>query len=384
MASIRPLPRSRAGLSSVSTLLLTAVLATTSSGAQAQIYDSEGYDFLLQTVTKGLEHPWSMVFLSEEDILVTERPGRLRLIVDGALQEDSVDGLPDITAEGQGGLLDIALHPEFDDNGWLYLSYSHEVDDGGLSTHLARGQYANGELTDVEVLFKGSPGMRGGQHFGSRIVIDDDYYVYLTIGDRGDMNSAQDLTNHAGTTIRLHDDGSIPDDNPWVDDDDGLDEIYTWGNRNAQGMVIHPDTKEIWQHEHGPRGGDEINIVKAGANYGWPEMTHGVNYDGSQITEHTSLPGKEDPILHWTPSIAPSGMDFYQGEIFPEWQGDLFVGALAGQKLQRLRFEGTELVLQEDLLQEFNTRIRDVRTGPDGTLWILTDETDGRLMRFVR
>lgn len=355
-----------------------------------QIYDSRDYEFLLQTVTNGLEHPWSMVFLPDDSILVTERQGHLRLIEDGDLKETPIEGLPDIVAQGQGGLLDIALHPEFEVNRWVYFTYADTAESGdGLSTHLARAKFQQGPLvgqtlTDTEVLFSAYPGMSGGRHFGSRIVFDDDQYLYMTLGDRGTSSTAQDTLSHAGSTIRLHDDGSVPEDNPFVGDDGGLDELYTWGNRNAQGMAVHPETGEVWQHEHGPRGGDEINLIQSGLNYGWPEVTHGTHYDGSTITEHTSMEGMEDPLVHWTPSIAPSGMTFYTGEVFPEWTGDLFVGALAGQKVQRLRFDGTTLVEQEDLLETFNTRIRDIRTGPDGTLWLLTDEENGRLMRFVR
>ncbi|MEX0584150.1 MAG: PQQ-dependent sugar dehydrogenase [Natronospirillum sp.] len=368
----------------LSAVALTA--STLSTLSTAQIYASTGHDYLLQTVVQGLEHPWSMAFLPSGNILVTERPGRLRLVVDGALQPEPVRGLPDVTAEGQGGLLDLALHPNFEDNGWLYFTYSHATEDGGLSTHLARGQFkeSTASLSGVEQLFIATPGMRGGRHFGGRLVIDNDHYVYLTVGDRGTMQNAQNLTNHAGTTIRLHDDGRVPDDNPFVNEDDALDEIFTWGNRNGQGMVIHPETGAVWQHEHGPRGGDEINLIQSGLNYGWPEVTHGVNYNGRPITEHSSLPGVEDPLLHWTPSIAPSGMAIYTGDLFPQWTGDVFVGALVGQRIQRVRFDGTEVVEQEDLLVDFNTRIRDVRDGPDGTLWLLTDEPKGRMMRFVR
>ncbi len=360
---------------------LVACSPTQAQQAEAS-HDSQHHDFSLEVVTDGLTHPWSMVFLPDGDILVTERPGRLRVVSDGQLQSAEVSGLPDIAAPGQGGLLDIALHPNFEENGWLYMSYSAAVRGGGLHTHLARGRYSVGSLSDVEVLFAGGPGMSGGRHFGSRILFDSDDYLYLTIGDRGVMDSAQDTRSHAGSTVRLHDDGSVPNDNPFVGDGSGLDELYTWGNRNAQGMALHPETGEIWQHEHGPRGGDEINIIRGGLNYGWPVVTTGTNYDGSTITEQTSHPDMEDFIIDWTPSIAPSGMAFYTGGEFPAWQGDLFVGALAGQRVQRLRFDGTDLVEQEDLLLNF-ARIRDVRDGPDGTLWLLTDESNGRLIRLV-
>ncbi|WLD57139.1 PQQ-dependent sugar dehydrogenase [Salinispirillum sp. LH 10-3-1] len=366
---------------SIKALLAGAVFGLSAS-AIAQTYTTEHHSFQLETVVSGLSNPWSLAFLPNDEILITERPGRLRRMVEGSLIDEPVSGLPEITASGQGGLLDVVPHPDFAQNRWVYFSYSHG-NNQGLTTRLARGQYHDGHLSNVEILFDAAPRVSGGRHFGSRIVFDDDGYLYLTVGDRGQQNRAQELDNHIGTTIRLHDDGQVPSDNPFVDHANALPEIYTYGNRNAQGMALHPSSRAVWQHEHGPRGGDEINLIQSGLNYGWPEVTHGINYNGSPITDLTEKAGMESPLLHWTPSIAPSGMAFYTGDVFPQWEGDLFVGALAGQKIQRVRFNGTDLISQEDMLTGFNTRIRDIRNGPDGTLWLLTDEGNGRLLRMV-
>lgn len=365
-----------------STLFTAALYVAVSGVANAQTFNSEHHRFQLDTLATGLEHPWSMAFLPDGEILITERAGHLRRVVDGRLLSEPVTGLPEITASGQGGLLDLALHPEFSENRWLYFSYAHG-NSAGLTTRLARGQYEAGRLTNVEVLFDAAPRLPGGRHFGSRIVFDDAGYLYLTVGDRGQDDRAQALSSHMGTTVRLHDDGQVPADNPFVGQTNALPEIYTYGNRNAQGMTLHPVDRTVWQTEHGPRGGDEINLIRSGLNYGWPRVTHGINYNGTPITDLTEKDGMESPLLHWTPSIAPSGMAFYTGELFPNWQGDLFVGALAGQKIQRVRFNGTEVVAQEDMLTNFNTRIRDLRNGPDGALWLLTDERNGRLIRMV-
>lgn len=362
--------------------LLAGALFLISAGASAQTYSTDHHRFQLQTVVSGLANPWSMAFLPNDEILITERPGQLRRVVDGRLIDRPVTGLPEITASGQGGLLDIALHPDFTNNRWLYFSYSHG-NNQGLTTRLARAQYHDGQLSNVEILFDAAPRLSGGRHFGSRIVFDDHGYLYLTVGDRGQQNRAQDLSSHMGTTVRLHDDGSVPNDNPFVNRTNALPEIYTYGNRNPQGLTLHPESRRVWQTEHGPRGGDEINLIQAGLNYGWPEVTHGINYNGTPITDLTDKEGMESPLLHWTPSIAPSGLAIYTGDVFPQWQGDLFTGALAGQKIQRVRFDGTEVVEQEDMLTSFNTRIRDIRNGPDGTLWLLTDEGNGRLLRMV-
>lgn len=357
-------------------------LAIISTDGLAQNYRSEHHTFTLETVATGLRHPWSIAFLPDNEILISERSGILRRMVDGRLLSDPVSGLPDITASGQGGLLDLALHPDFAVNRWLYFSYSHG-NAQGLTTRVARGRYESGELTNVEIVFEALPRLQGGRHFGSRLTFDPQGYLYVTVGDRGQETRAQQLDSHMGTTVRLHDDGRVPQNNPFVGQAGARPEIFTYGNRNGQGLFTHPLTGDIWQNEHGPRGGDEINIIRAGLNYGWPKVTYGINYNGTPITDLTEAEGIEPPLLHWTPSIAPADMTYYNGTVFPEWQGDIFVGALVGQKVQRLRFAGTELVEQEDLLTQFNARIRDIQTGPDGTLWLITDEPNGRLIRLM-
>ncbi|ACL74225.1 PQQ-dependent sugar dehydrogenase [Thioalkalivibrio sulfidiphilus] len=332
-------------------------------------------------LTDGLENPWSLAFLPNGDMLITERPGRLRIFRDGQLLPDPVAGLPEIRAFRQGGLLDIALHPDFENNRLLYLSYAANHQ-GGITTRVARGRFENDTLHDVEVLFTAEPASDNGRHFGSRLLFDRAGYLYITVGDRGDMPRAQDLNDHAGSTIRLHDDGRIPEDNPFVGRSDARPEIYTYGNRNAQGMALHPDTGAVWQNEHGPRGGDELNLIRAGVNYGWPVITHGVEYSGATIGEGlTEKEGMEQPVHHWTPSIAPSGMAFYTGDVFPNWRGNVFVGALAHTHVTRLVMDGDRVVEEEPMFREMGQRIRDVRQGPDGYLYLLTDHTNGRLLR---
>jgi aldose sugar dehydrogenase len=344
--------------------------------------ESEQAAFHVVEVVGGLEHPWAVAFLPGGEMLITERPGRLRLVSDGELRPEPIAGVPEVWASGQGGLLDVVPHPDFADNRLVYLSYSAPVD-GGHHTHVARGRLGEGALEDVEVIFQASPPASGGRHFGSRLVFDRDGHLFITLGERGDAERAQDPFDHAGTLVRLHDDGRVPDDNPFVDGDGGAPEVYSFGHRNAQGMALHPETGRVWLHEHGPRGGDEINVPRPGLNYGWPVITHGVAYSGLTIGEGiTEHPDMESPIHHWTPSIAPSGMAFYRGDAFPEWQGDLFVGALAGQHLARLELDGEQVVAEERLLENTIGRIRDVRSGPDGLLYLLTDHADGSLYRL--
>lgn len=338
-------------------------------------------DYRVVPLAGGLSHPWALAFLPDGDILISERPGLLRIFRDGALLPDPVPGLPDITATGQGGLLDLALHPGFEDNRWLYFTYAAAVD-RGVTTRLARARFDGDRLQDVEVLFTAEPASRGGRHFGSRIVFDNDGYVFLSVGDRGDMPRAQRLDDHAGSIIRLHDDGRVPEDNPFVGRADARPEIYAWGVRNPQGMTLHPETGMLWEHEHGPRGGDEINIIESGLNYGWPVITHGIDYSGAVIGEGIrEKEGMEQPLHHWTPSIAPSGMAFYEGDAFPGWDGDLLVGALAHRHLARLSLDDDAVVSEVRMLEDQNRRIRDVRVR-DGLIYVLTDHDPGELLRI--
>ncbi|RMF08724.1 MAG: PQQ-dependent sugar dehydrogenase [Alphaproteobacteria bacterium] len=346
-------------------------------GAAAQA--APGYRAV--TVAAGLEHPWGMAFLPDGRMLVSERPGRLRIVSRKGAISPPLAGLPPIAAIGQGGLLDVALHPDFAANRLVYFSFA-EPGPGGAGTAAARGQLAGNALQDVQVIFRQRPKLAGGLHFGARLAFARDGTLFLSMGDRGRMERAQERNNHLGTIVRIRDDGSIPADNPFVDTPGVLPEIYSWGHRNVQGMARNPWTGEMWAHEHGPKGGDEINILKPGANYGWPLVTFGIDYDGSIISEKTEAPGIEPPLLHWTPSIAPSGMAFYDGRKFPAWRGDLLVGTLKFRHLRRIDLEGGRVVGQEELLGALGERIRDVRQGPEGNLWVLTDSPRGRVIRI--
>jgi aldose sugar dehydrogenase len=346
--------------------------------------DSEQAAFAVDRLVDGLEHPWAMAFLPEGGMLVTEREGRLRLVTeDFELTPEPLAGVPTAFARGQGGLLDVVLHPDFEDNRLVYLSYAY-LANGGAGTAVARGRLGDGALQDTEVIFESNGLASGGRHFGSRLLFDNDGYLYVTHGDRGERDEAQNLANHTGSLIRLHDDGRVPEDNPFVGRDDAMPEIFSYGHRNAQGIALHPETGVVWQHEHGPRGGDELNIIRPGGlNYGWPEVTQGVEYaTGRAIGLDEAPEGIEAPVHVWTPSIAPSGMAFYTGDAFPEWQGDLLVGALAYRLLARLELDDDTVVHEERLLEGDIGRIRDVRVGPDGLVYLLTDEADGGLYRL--
>jgi len=375
----RPI-RCRAQLLAAILLLLAGSWPLT---AAAQVFDSERQRFRLRIVSEGLEHPWGLAFLPDGRMLVSERPGRLRLIdASGRLDPEPVRGLPAVAAIGQGGLLDVALHPRFSDNGWVYLSYVAEGP-GGYGTEVLRGRLQGKALHDVQILFRMRPKSAGGQHFGSRLVFDRQGFLFITLGDRGERQRAQRLDDHAGSVIRLHDDGRVPPDNPFVGQPGVLPEKYTLGNRNVQGAALHPGSGELWTHEHGPQGGDEINLIRPGRNYGWPVITYGRNYgSGTTIGEGTAKPGMEQPLHQWTPSIAPSGMAFYTGERFPHWRGNLFVGALRDQMLLRLQLDGQRVVRQEALLKNSIGRIRDVRNGPDGLIYLLTDSPSGVVARL--
>ena len=365
-------------------LVACLIMTTMSACTQAKTFISEKHRFEVVTVAQGLEHPWSLAFLPDGTLLVTERPGRLRVINEGQLRPQAVTGLPgNIAAVGQGGLLDVALHPAFASNRLLYFSYAGHGE-GGIGTEVARARLspAASRLENLEVIFRALPKSRGGRHFGSRLVFGTDDYLYITLGDRGDMWRAQDLNDHAGSVIRLNDDGSVPASNPFVQQAAARPEIFTYGNRNMQGATLQPDTGLIWIQEHGPRGGDELNIVQAGANYGWPKVTYGINYNGTKLSDLQQAPGITDPIYYWDPSIAPSGLMFYSADQFPGWRGNLFVGALKFQLLVRLELDGQRVVHEERLLSNEFGRIRDVRQGPDGLIYLLNDSSDGQVLRL--
>jgi glucose/arabinose dehydrogenase len=351
------------------------------SSGEAPVFHSERHTFRVVTVADGLEHPWGMAFLPGGDLLVTERPGRLRLIRSGVLDPAPVAGVPEVWANGQGGLLDVALHPDFARNRLVYLSYS-KPGPKGATTAVIRGTFDGKRLTGVEEILEADAWTGNRVHFGSRLLFDREGYLYISIGDRGVMQEAQNLANHQGTILRLHDDGRVPADNPFVGRDGARPEIWAYGIRSPQGITLHPETGELWEAEHGPRGGDEINLILRGRNYGWPTITYGINYNGTPITDITEKDGMEQPLHHWVPSIATSGIAIYDGDAFPGWRGDVFVGGLVGTQLARVSFDGTRSVSEETLLAELKARIRDVRSGPDGYLYLLVDAKSAPVLRL--
>lgn len=363
-------------------ILVWVCLVTAPACASETSIQSEQANFRVETLVEALDQPWSLAFLPDGRMLITERSGGLRVVENGRLLSAPVKGTPEVAVKGQGGLLDVAIHPDFETNGWIYLTYSAKGP-GGMGTELARGRLVDSDrLESVEVLYRAEPKSGGGRHFGSRLAFAPDGTLFMSLGERGDDDRAQDLSDPAGSIIRLRDDGSIPPDNPFVGQAGVRPEIFSYGNRNPQGLAVHPSTGELWAHEHGPRGGDEVNIIRAGANYGWPVITHGVAYSGFKIGEGTRKAGMEQPVHFWDPSIAPSGMAFYTGDAFPQWQGDLLVGALKFQLLVRLELDGERVVDEERLLEQDLGRIRDVRQGPDGNIYLLAGEGGGVLVRL--
>jgi glucose/arabinose dehydrogenase len=350
--------------------------------AEPRVVRSERHAFRVVVLVEGLEHPWGLAFLPDGRLLVTERPGRLRLVANGRLDPQPIGNLPAIAVRGQGGLLDVALHPRYAETGWVYLAYA-AAGEGGIGTEVLRGRLRDGQLTDVEVLFRLQPKSGGGQHFGCRLVFDRTGHLYVTLGDRGERDRAQRLDDHRGKIVRLQDDGRIPADNPFRDRTGARPEIFSFGNRNVQGAALHPATGALWTHEHGPQGGDEVNVIRAGQNYGWPVITFGREYGtGFRIGEGTSRADVTAPLHVWIPSIAPSGMAFYTGDRFPQWRGNVFAGALVDRSLVRLELDGERVVHEERLMRDVIGRIRDVRSGPDGYLYLLSDSSKGVLARL--
>lgn len=341
-------------------------------------------DYRIETLTEGLEHPWSLAFLPDGRMLVTERVGRLRLIeADGRLVEDPIAGLPEAFIAAQAGLMEVALDPDYPDNRWLYLSYAHG-DAEANNTRLIRARLVGDELRDIDVLFTAQPLKAGAAHYGGRIAFLADKTLVLTLGDGFDWREqAQNPGNHLGKIVRLNRDGSVPPDNPLLALQGAAPEVYSLGHRNVQGIVFDAEHDRLYSHEHGPRGGDELNLIQAGQNYGWPLATFGVDYTGARVSPYTELPGLVAPLLHWTPSVAPSSLALYRGALFPDWQGDLFAATLAERSVRRIRVRDGMLAGEEVLFEELGERIRDVRSGPDGALYLLTDNADGRLLRVV-
>ena len=341
---------------------------------------SEKLNYKVDTIATGLNNPWGLTFLPNNDLLVTERDGEIRIIRDDKLLDNKISGVPEVYDKGQGGLFEIILHPDYESNGWLYISYAAPGNGGG-NTAIMKAKLGGFNLINKEVIFQAEPFLKGGNHFGGRMEFDKEGYLYFSVGERGNRYNAQTLKNHSGKIHRLHDDGSIPDDNPFVSTSGAKHEIYTFGNRNPQGMTIHPETGEIWTHEHGPMGGDEINIIKAGTNYGWPEATYGKNYSGTTITEFTSKKGMADPLHYWVPSIAPCGMSFVTGDLYKNWNGNLLVGSLKFQYVARLELDGEKVVHEEKLVENLG-RIRAIAQSPDGYIYIST-ESPGMVVRLT-
>lgn len=329
----------------------------------------EKVDFTSVLIVDQIQNPWGMAFLPDGSMLITEKSGRLYLLK--ANQKTEISGLPDIEVRGQGGLMDVEIHPQYTQNGWIYLSFASAKGEGtGGNTAIIRAQLSGNRLTNVQWLYKASPNTRKGQHFGSRLEFDNEGFLYFSIGDRGNRNiNPQNISRDGGKIYRIHDDGSIPDDNPFVNETSAKTAIYSFGHRNPQGLVLHPETGELWEHEHGPRGGDEINIIEKGKNYGWPVITYGINYSGTKITDETSRPGMEQPVYQWTPSIAPCGMTFVTSDFYPKWKGNLLVGSLAFQYLERLVIDDNKVVYREKLLDGMG-RLRNVKQGPDGYIYV--------------
>jgi aldose sugar dehydrogenase len=364
-------------------LLILPFLFFIFSGCSAEegAISSEKHSFVIETVVDGLEQPWSVEFLPDGQILITEKPGRLRIVKDGKLSTP-VKGLPKIIDKGQGGLLDIALDPEYKNNQIIYLSYSAKGK-GGIGTEVIKGKLVDNELIDSKVIFKLSPKSNTAHHFGSRLLFAKDGSLFITLGDRGDKQRAQDINDHAGSLIRINKDGSIPKDNPFINNVNAKPEIYTYGNRNMQGIAMHPETGDVWTIEHGPQGGDELNLMKSGVNYGWPVITYGVNYSsGTKIGEGTKKEGMAQPIDYWVPSIATSSLLFYTGDKFPNWNGNAFVSSLKFGQLARLEMEGNKVINEERLINGAVGRIREVQQGLDGYIYMLTDESKGQLLRI--
>ncbi|MGQ9369986.1 PQQ-dependent sugar dehydrogenase [Azospirillum sp. ST 5-10] len=365
--------------SATAAALLALLAHAPAACADPRTLDTQAGPVLVETVAKGLEHPWGMAFLPDGRMLVTERPGRLRVVTPQGVVSSPVAGVPKVYARSQGGLLDVALDPAFAENRLVYLSYAEPGEAGTAGTAVARGRFTGAALEDVAVIFRQEPKVQGGNHFGSRLVFAPDGRLFVTLGERAKFDPAQDLSNTLGAIVRIEPDGSVPADNPFVGRAGARPEIWSYGHRNVQGAAINPATGALWEVEHGPRGGDELNVAEAGKNYGWPLVSWGDHYSGKDIPDPPTRPDLTDALTHWTPVIAASGLAFYTGERFPEWKGDALVGGLS-QVIVRVDTDGPSVGEVERL--EMDARIRDVATGPDGRVYALTDEEDGAVLRL--
>jgi aldose sugar dehydrogenase len=367
-------------------LPLGLVASAAPLGAQAGVVDevgsvsTEAGPVVIERLADGLDHPWGMTFLPDGRLLLTERAGAVRILDGTGTLSDPLDGAPEVFAEGQGGMLDVALHPEFEQNGLVYLSFAHPGPEGMAATALGRGRLSEGRITGFEVLFTQEPWIDGANHFGGRIVFSGDGHLFLTLGERFQFDPAQDLSDHLGTIVRLSLDGSVPDDNPFVGRSGPRAEIWSYGHRNVESAATHPETGELWIAEMGPLGGDELNRPAAGANHGWPAVSWGRHYDGETIPDPPTRPELADAVKQWTPVISPSGMTAYSGDVFDEWRGDMLIGSLSQTGIIRLDIQDGAVAHEE--LIPLNARIRDVEQAPDGTVYVLTDQDDGDVWRL--
>jgi aldose sugar dehydrogenase len=360
-------------------LAAALMLMTAPSFAEDTLIDTEGGPIKVETVAGGLDHPWGLAFLPDGRMLVTERPGRLRIVTPDGSTSEPLTGVPQVFAKGQGGLFDVALDPAFASNRLVYLAYA-EPGDGGAGTAVARGKLGDAGLDDVQVIFRQQPEIDGPYHFGGRLAFAPDGKLFVTLGERFQFEPAQDLANHLGKIVRINPDGSVPEDNPFVGQKDAKPEIWSYGHRNPQGVAIHPETGKLWESEFGPMGGDELNIPAAGANYGWPVVSWGKHYDGRAIPAPPTHPEFADAIDHWNPVISPSGIAFYTSDAIPAWKGNLLIAGLSSEAIIRLTLDGEAVTGEERI--PMGTRIRDVVQGPDGAVYALTDEDDGKILRL--
>ena len=382
----RPVLWVTASLSLAIVVTTTFLIASTTTRGDNASFSSSAGRLEVQTVATGLTYPWALAFLPDGRMVVTERPGRMRIVSPQGQLSPAVQGVPEVWNSGQGGLLDVVTDRDYASNRTLYFCYAERSGNGGR-TAVARGRLNDGaapRLDDVKVIFHQQGPLSSGNHYGCRIAQADDNNLFVSLGEHFTArNEAQNLRNHLGKLIRITPDGAAPADNPFVGRDDARPEIWSYGHRNPQGLAINPASNELWETEHGPRGGDEVNVIGKGMNYGWPVIGYGIDYSGARIHDSTAHEGMQQPVKYWVPSIAPSGMAFYTGRLFPRWRGSLFTGALAGQMLVRLQLSGNTVTAEERLLQNLNERIRDVRQGPDGALWLLTDSAAGRVLRVA-
>ncbi|AOW20304.1 PQQ-dependent sugar dehydrogenase [Urechidicola croceus] len=352
--------------------VLSSCKKNTSEKVVTNIESNDDFSFKVETIVDGLEVPWGMAFLPDGSILITEQKGELIHFKNGI--KTLVENVPEVYFEGQGGLLDIELDPNYTENGWIYISYSGNINDEGANTVIMRGKLKDNKLIDQETLYTATPNYKRGVHFGSRIQFDNNKYLFFSIGDRFNRDiNPQDITRDCGKIYRINSDGTIPENNPFYNTEGAKKAIFSYGHRNPQGMTLHPKTGEIWTHEHGPRGGDEINIIKSGKNYGWPKVTYGINYSGTEITKDTILPGMEQPIHYWVPSIAPSGMTFITSDKYPAWKGNLMVGSIKFQYLNRCVIENNKVIKEEKLLEGLG-RLRTVKQAPDGYIYCAIED----------